>query len=211
MHLHVLWSHGAGRRCSASLVVLLALLCGCSHTQQVDTARLDQTGMWSGSVAELQTFHVSNAEITELAKAHQAGLSDPSCIELIKLARSRQKPFSDGQPIADLLGAGFSEAFVLNLAHLDQLGLWAGQARVLRLAGLPDKVILATAQRQSQGLTVLSGNTLGELKNAGVSDVAILDLVQKGTSEQQAAAYISQREQAGGHGFVSLRHRRRSR
>ena len=84
-------------------------------------------------------------------KLIEAGLSDPSCVVLIKLARSRHKPFDDGQSIADLLATGSSEQTVVELAHLNQLGLWAGEARALRLAGLSDKVIVATAQRRSQG------------------------------------------------------------
>ena len=46
--------------------------------------------MWFDSVPELKTLNVSNAEIGELTKAHDAGLTDPSCVALIKLARSRQ-------------------------------------------------------------------------------------------------------------------------
>ena len=90
---------------------------------------------------------------------------------------------------------------------MNQLGLWAGQARVLRLAGLSDKTILAVAQRRSQGLPVLSGEKLGELKNAGLSDATILDFVQKGISEKDASIYIAQRQRAaGGHGFVYQGH-----
>ena len=129
---------------------------------------------------------------------------------LIKLARSRQKPFADGEAIADLLSAGSSEQTVLELARLNQLGLWAGQAQVLRLAGLSDKVILAVAARRAQGLPVLSGEKLGELKNAGTSEAAIVDFVQKGISEEQASQYIAQRERAaGGHGFVYQGHARK--
>ena len=92
---------------------------------------------------------------------------------------------------------------MLELAHLNQLGLWAGQAQALRLAGLSDKVILAVAQRRSQNLPVLSEKTLGELNNAGVSDAAIQDMVQNGVTEEQASYYIAQRQRAaGGHGFV---------
>ena len=72
---------------------------------------------------------------------------------------------------------------VLELARLNQLGPWAGEARAMRLAGLSDKIILAVAQRRSQGLTVLSGEKLGELKNTGVSDAMILEMIQKGDSD----------------------------
>ncbi len=194
------------------LLILMLPLAACKRAEQTNTQPLDDAGMWFNSVSELRTLNVSNAEIGELAKTRQAGLSDPSCVELIKLARSRQQPFSGGQPIANLLSAGASEQTVLELARLNQLGLWAGEAQALRLAGLSDKVILAVAQRRSQGLPVLSGGKLAGLKNAGVSDSAIMDMVQKGITEEQASSYIAQRQNAaGGHGFVYQGRARRRR
>jgi hypothetical protein len=192
------------------MFALVLALSSCKPAQKADTEQQDQTAMWLETVPELKPLNVSNAEIGELQKAHEAGMSDPSAVALIKLARDRQKPFADGQSIADLLAAGASEPTVLELARMNQLGLWAGEARVLRLAGLSDKTILAVAQRRSQGLPVLSGVTLGDLKNAGVSDATILDMVQKGMSEQEVSAYIAQRERAaGGHAFVSQKHARK--
>ena len=159
--------------------------------------------MWLDSVPELKTLGVSNAEIGELSKAHEAGLTDPSTVVLIKLARDRKQPFADGQSIANLLRAGASEQTVLELARLNQFGLWAGEASAMRLAGISDKIILAVAHRRSQGLPVLSGQKLGELKNVGVSEATMLDMVQKGVSDQSASSFIAQRERAaGGHRFV---------
>ena len=193
-----------------SLIFLLSLS-ACKHAEQTKTQPLDESGMWSNSVSELRTLNVSNAEIGELTKARQGGLSDPSCIELIKLARSRHQPFSGGQPIADLLAAGSSEQMVVELARLDQLGLWAGEAQALRLAGLSDKVILAVAQRRSQGLPVLSGEKLAGLRNAGASDAVILDFVQKGSTDAQASNYIAAHEHTTFTGWVYQGHARRKR
>ena len=197
------WVSTKPRLLSGLLLIILLPLAACKRAEQTNTQPLDEAGMWSNSISELRTLNVSNAEIGELTKARRGGLSDPTCIELIKLARSHQQPFSGGQPIADLLAAGSSEQMVLELARLDQLGLWAGEAQALRLAGLPDKVILAVAQRRSQGLPVLSGEKLAGLKNSGASDAVILDFVQKGITEQHASDYIAQREHTtGGHGWV---------
>ena len=195
------------------LLVLLLPLAACKHAeQQSDTQALDEAGMWSNSVSELRTLNVSNAEISELSQARRGGLSDASCIELIKLARSRQQPFSGGQPIADLLAAGSSEETVVELARLDQLGLWAGEAQALRLAGLSDKVILAVAERRSRSLAVLSGGNLAELKNSGASETVILDFIHKGLSDERASEYVAQREHAtGGTGWTYLGHSRRRR
>jgi hypothetical protein len=198
---------GALRILSGLLLAGVLLFSSCKTKQQTDTQAVDQTAMWLNEVPELKSLNVSNAEIGELSKAHDVGLSDPTCLELIKLARSRHVPFADGQSVADLLAAGSSDRTVLELARLNELGLWAGEARVLRLAGLSDKIILAVAQRRSAGLSVLSGEKLGELKNSGASDAVILDMVEKGVSENQASAFIAQRERAaGGHRFVYQGH-----
>src|SRR6202040_4195588 len=115
--------------------------------------------------------------------------------------------FADGQSIAELLNAGSSEQTVLELARLNQLGIWAGEAEALRLAGLSDQIILAVAQRRSKGLPVISGEKLGELKNTGASDAAILEMVKRGDSEQTVSNYIAARNRAaGGHNFVFQGH-----
>jgi len=190
-----------------SLLAVLSMLSACKPQQKADTQQQDQTEMWLNTVPELKPLNVSNAEIGELQKAHDAGLTDPSAVALIKLGRERQKPFADGQSIADLLSAGSSEQTVLELARMNQLGLWAGEARALRLAGLSDKTILAVAKRRTQGLPVPSGVKLGEMKNGGLSDATILDFVQRGLSEKDISAYLAQKQRAsGGHGFVFQGH-----
>jgi hypothetical protein len=202
------WRFNLARRLPCGLLLAsITLVYSCKPAQKSDTEQANQLAMWLDSVPQLKTLNVSNAEVAELSKAHEAGLTDPSSVVLIKLARDHKTPFADGQSIADLLNAGSSEQTVLELARLNQLGIWAGEARAIRLAGLSDKIILAVAQRRSQGLPVLSGGKLGELKNIGVSDAMILEMVQKGDSEQTASKYIAQRERAaGGHKFVYQAH-----
>jgi hypothetical protein len=205
------WRYLLARRLPSSLLLAsLAVVCSCKPAQKPNTEQADQMSMWLDSVPQLKNLNVSNAEIGELEKAHEAGLSDPSSVVLIQLARDRKQPFDDGQSIADLLHAGSSEQTVLELARLNQLGVWAGEARAMRLTGLSDKIILAVAKRRSQGLPVLSGEKLGELKNTGVTDATILEMVQKGDSDETATRYIAARERAaGGHKFVFQTHARR--
>ncbi|HLW44140.1 MAG TPA: hypothetical protein VKS00_06590 [Candidatus Acidoferrales bacterium] len=189
------------------LLASIVLVCSCKPAQKPDADQANQMAMWLDSVPQLKTLNVSNAEIGELAKAHQAGLTDPSTVVLIQLAREHKTPFADGDSVADLLNAGSSEATVLELARLNQLGAWAGEARAMRLAGLSDKIILAVARRRSQGLNVLSGEKLGELKNTGVTDAMILEMIQKGDSDATATKFIAERERAaGGHRFVYQAH-----
>ncbi len=195
---------------SAALLASLALVCSCKPAEKPDAGQNTQMAMWLDSVPQLKSLGVSNAEIGELEKAHEAGLSDPSAVVLIQYARDRQQPFTDGQSIADLLHAGSSELTVVELAKLNQLGVWTGQAAAMRLAGLSDQIILAVAERRARNLSVLSGEKLGELKNTGVSDATILEMVRKGATEQAASKMIAERERAaGGHKFVYQTHAHR--
>src|SRR3984957_6290499 len=205
------WSNHLARRLPCGLLLAaIRLACACKPPKKPDTEQADQMAMWLASVPQLKTLNVSNAEIAELTKAHQAGLTDPSPVVLIQLARDHKAPFADGQSIAELLNAGSSEQTVLELARLNQLGIWAGEAEALRLAGLSDQIILAVAERRSKGLPVLSGEKLGELKNAGASDATILEMVEKGASEKTASDYIAARNRAaGGHSFVYQGHARK--
>ena len=195
---------------SALLLASVSLACSCKPAQKADTEQADQMAMWLDSVPQLKTLNVSNAEITELNKTHEAGLTDPSAVVLIQLARDRKQPFAEGQSVVDLLNSGCSEETVVSLARLNLLGPWAGEARAIRLEGISDKIILAVAQRHAKGLPVLSGEKLGELKNTGVSDAVILEMVQRGDSDARANQFIAERErEAGGHKFVYQTHAHR--
>src|SRR5271169_3008988 len=88
------------------LLASISLVCSCKPAQKPDTQQANQMAMWLDSVPQLKTLDVSNAEIEELGKAHEAGLTDPSTVVLIQLARERKQPFTDGQSIAGLLNAG---------------------------------------------------------------------------------------------------------
>jgi hypothetical protein len=188
---------------SGIFLASLALLSACKPAEKPRNEQSNQMAMWLDSVPDLKSLNVSNAEIGELSKAHGAGLSDAASVVLVRNARERKETFTNGQSIADLLRAGSSEQTVLELARLNQLGVWTGQAAAMRLAGISDKIILAVAQRRSKGLTVLSGQKLGELKNTGVSDAEIQEMVERGDSDETATRYIAARERAaGGHKFV---------
>lgn len=192
------------------LLALLWALAGCQTAPRVDTSPLDQAGMWFDGVEQLRELQVTNDEVQQLLLARQAGITDQTCVELVRLARRRNEPFTDGQAIAGLVRAGLQEQSVMALARLNQLGLLAGEAQAMRLAGLSDEVVLAVARRRNAGQPVLSSFKAAELRNAGLTDRQILDAVNRGTTDAQADALIAQRTRAaGGHRFVRQRSTRR--
>lgn len=200
------------RSCVFPLALLAALFgfAGCKKTQTTDAAPLDEAGMWFNSVDQLRDFHMTNAEVQQLVVARQAGISDQSCVELVRLARGRGLVFTSGETIAGLISAGLRENSVLELDRLNQLDSWGGRAQILRLAGISDEVILDVAHRRAAGLTVLSDAKISDLQNAGLSQRELLAMIDRPTTDAEADAFIKQKNYlAGGHSFVRRGGRRR--
>ncbi len=193
----------------AGLLAVLSLA-GCKRLRPTDTGPLYQAGMWDESIRELRKLSPTNDEITDVARAREAGLSDAACVELVRLAHERKQPFSSGDAVANLVSAGVAERTILELARLDQLGLWSGEAMAMRLAGLSDQVILAVARRRAAGLPVMSGSQLARLQNVGMSEPQLLGLIAQGVTDAKAEEIIAYRERAlAPSGFVRQRGRRR--
>ena len=201
------------RRAAWLFVPLLALALasgGCKKAHPTDTTALDQAGMWFNSVEQLRQIGVTGPEVQQLALARQGGMSDASCIELVRIAHDRHGTFADGATIAGLLSAGLSEDSVIALARMDQLNGWGGEAQVMRLAGLSDAVILAVARRRAAGEVVLSGAKVADLQNSGLTQSEIIAVIDRGTADAQADDIIYRRNYlAGGHRFVHQTGRRR--
>jgi hypothetical protein len=92
---------------------------------------------------------------------------------------------------------------MMTLVRLDQVS-FAGEAQIMKLAGLSDDVILAIARRRSARLPVLSSAKAAALRNVQLSNAQILAAVNRGTTDAQADAIIAQRTR-GAKGFVRQR------
>jgi hypothetical protein len=184
-------------------LLLIVALGGCRKAQKPEEDPLYQAGMWSDTIQELRGLQVSDSEVMEIVKAHEAGLSDEDCVAMVKLSRSRNKMFADGDAIAGLLHVGVSEPNVMALAKLNQLGVWAVDLEGIRLAGYSDKVVMAVAQRRAAGQATVSGTSLVELKNTGISEPQVLAQIDRGLSDEQAGQIIAEHQHAEmPHGFV---------
>jgi len=194
----------------AGVLAASVVFSGCKKLHQSDMTPLNQAGMDFGSLEQLRKIGVSDSEVAQLIPVRQSGMTDDGCLELVRLAHAHQQTFAEGQGVAGLLGAGFHEDSVVELAKLNQLGLWTGEAEALRLSGLSDQLVLAVARRRAAGETVLSSAEIAALKNSGLNESQILTDVNSGMTDAQAEKVIAERNyDAGGHGFVRVRHRRR--
>jgi hypothetical protein len=179
----------------AALLAVLAALAGCKSTPKVDPSPLEQAGMYFNNIDQLKQLNLTQDEVAQLAQARQAGLTDEDCVALINLARRHGQPFASGDAIAALLRTGFQESSMMELVHLDQVEL-AGEAQVMKLAGLSDQVIVALATRRSAGQPSLSSAKAAELRNVQLTNAQILDVVNRGATDAEADSIIDAHNRA---------------
>jgi alkylhydroperoxidase family enzyme len=187
-------------------------LAGCQKHPQTDYSALDQSGMWSSSLDELKKLKVTDMEIAQLAKIKQAGAPDDFCLDLTKAARAHQHEFTSGDAVVDLSRAGYTDVEIMAMAKADRLDIMSGDAVTLKLIGLSNSTVQAILHRRVQGLPTLTSEQIGRLKNTGMSEKQILEVVNQGYPDDKAEAFIKQREAVRDHsntGFVRVRGRRR--
>jgi len=180
-----------GNLCMVSLLLTAISFGGCQKFHKTDTQPLYQSGMWSDTIKQLKDLDVSESEVNELLKLHDAGLSDDGCVKLMHMVRDRQQMFTNGDSVAGLLHAGVSEKTALELAQLDLIGTWALEAQGIRLAGYSDNVVLAVAHRRAKRLPTVSATSLVELKNTGVTEQRAFEMISNGLTDEQAGQMIA--------------------
>lgn len=181
---------------------------GCKRAKPAEPAPIDSASMSFTNAGQLRPLNPSQYEVLQLVELRQAGLPESACLELIQIARQTDQPFSDGDAIAELLGAGESPDVVMQLARLGQLGVWSGQVLAMHLAKIPDAMILDVAHRRAAGEASLSGEMLAELLDAGYSQSQVTGLLEKGTTDAQAQQILDYKDRSSAHGFVRAGHRR---
>ena len=192
---------------SCALAALLAAG-GCKRTQPAEEAPIDQATTPFSNADQLRPLNPTQYEVAQLTEVKQAGLTDAACLELIQLARKTGQPFSDGDSISELLGAGESPDMVLTLARMGELGVWSGQVLAMHLANIPDSLILDASRRRAAGEVSLSGELIAELLDAGYTQSQVTALLDKGTTDAQAQQILDYRRRALAHGFVHNGRRR---
>ncbi|HXO05772.1 MAG TPA: hypothetical protein VN884_09105 [Candidatus Sulfotelmatobacter sp.] len=185
---------GAFRAFSCTPAILLCsltlLVVGCQRMMPLDTKPLDNVGMSYSAIKQLQALDITSAELAEVAKARAAGFPDDSCIEMVRIYHSRKLPFGAGDTVAGLVKAHLRGDTILQLAKLDELGINAEGLELIRLAGFSDSMVLEVASHEAAGKPVFSGATLSSMKNAGMREPVLLELVRRNIPDSEAPAII---------------------
>lgn len=167
--------------CVSALVMTAT---GCRHDPYLDILPLQKAGMDYEIIKEVKGLKPTDAEIDEVATAKMDGLSDQAAVALLQIARSEHTPHF-AEAAGNLIQSGVSEPDVLIIGRLGQLKDGAGELQAMRLTGLSDIAVIEVAKRHSEGKTALSGVSLAKLKDAGVKEVTLCELIRRGVRDDQ--------------------------
>lgn len=189
----------------AALLACALLSASCQSLLPLDTSPLDKVGMRYDTIKELKSLHISALEVGQIAEVREAGLSDADCIELLRISHSRHQEFTAGDAVTTMHQSGMSEGTILGLANLDQLGLGYGELQAMHLAGLSDTIIMEVARHHAANQPVLSGASLGDMRNLRIDNATLLELVRRGIPNSAAPEIMALRRR-GASDAVILRH-----
>jgi hypothetical protein len=192
-------------------VFVLLRTSGCEKHPLTDYRPLDRAGVWSSNVEQLKTLNTSDAEIAQLVKVKQGGISDDTCVALISDAHQHKHLFTSADAAVNLSHAGYPESVILEIANIDQLDIVSGDAVLLRLVGLSDHAVDMILHRRLRGQPTMGSAEIGRLKNTGLTEKQIMERINEGMTDAQADKEAAVREAVRNHsgtGFVRLRGRR---
>jgi hypothetical protein len=193
------------------LGVCVLAAAGCHSHPLTDFRPLDQAGMWSSNIEQLKGLNVSDQEVAQVVKLKHAGISDDSCVELVSTAHVRKQIFTSADSAANLAGAGYTEPQILAMARAGQLDTISMDAVTLKLIGLSDSFVQMVLQRHLDGKQVMGSAQISRLKNTGLTERQILELINSGMTDAQADKEVRAREAARNHAntsFVRVRGRK---
>jgi hypothetical protein len=180
-------------------VLVLLRASGCDRHPLTDYRPLDRAGMFSSNVEQLKALNTSDAEVAQLVKLKQAGISDDGCVTLISEAHRRLHPFAGADSAVNLSRAGYTESVILEIAKIDQLDIISGDAVMLRLVGLSDSAVDMILHRRLLAKPTMSAAEIGRLKNTGLTEKQIIERINQGMTDAQADKEAALREATRNH------------
>jgi hypothetical protein len=194
-------------RCKLMLLGVMVLLrtSGCDRHPLTDYRPLDRAGMFSSNVEQLKALNTSDAEVAQLVKLKQAGISDDGCVTLINEAHRRLHPLASADSAVNLSRAGYTESVILEIAKIDQLDIVSGDAVMLRLVGLSDSAVDMILHRRLRGQPTMSAAEIGRLKNTGLTEKQIIERINQGMTDAQADREAAVREATRNHSGTGFR------
>lgn len=195
----------------ALALALLPVVGGCNSHMLTNYRAASEAGFYSGTIEDLKKQSTSDAEVGELIKLKQAGVSEETMVALVRIAHEHEHSFMNMEAVRNLANANFSEALILEIAQADKLDSIGGDAVMLHITGISDSTVQMLVNRRLKGVPTMSVNAIAALKNTGLTEKDIVYRIQGGMTDSQAMAEAAARKKAVAQntGFRSNRGRRR--
>ena len=146
-----------------------------------DTTALRNAGISASAIEELRLLRLDEEEVKQAIAAKRSGMAEENLVRLCRIYHTRKERFTNGQAIVALRNVGTRDETILELAQRHLLNGWVEDVVVMRRAGFSDEGILKLAGLQlRQNKPIPSGKGLARLKHTGLSEEAIISLVEKG-------------------------------
>ena len=173
---------------AAALLAAAFATASCHRVEYVSLRPLDEAGFNYSSIQQVDQLKVSKEEVPQIVSAYKGGLAEATCVELVRIAHGQKTRFMEGDAAVALHAAGIADDAILELARARQIASWGGEAQAIRLTGISDRVIVALAGRRAAGQAIPSGASLAKMKDAGLAESTMLELVNRGINEVDAGS-----------------------
>ena len=162
----------------------------CHKAEYVSLRPLDEAGFNFSSIQQVEELNVNKAEVPQIVNTYKGGVAEATCVSLVRIAHRNKAPFMEGDAAVALHAAGIADDAILDLARAQQIAPWSGEAQAIRLTGISDRIIVLLAQQRAAGHTIPSGASLAKMKDAGVAEPTLFELVNRGISEVDASSIV---------------------
>src|SRR5271156_2366582 len=92
-----------------ALAASIVFATGCHHAPALDAKLLAASGLSYETIVQMKALKITNAEIIEITKAREGGVSEPTCVEIVQIFHQRGEAFTAGDMVANMVGAGMKE------------------------------------------------------------------------------------------------------
>ncbi len=154
------------------------------HRSSFDTTALGNAGITASAIQELRLLRLDEEEVRQAITAKRSGMAEENLVRLWRIYHTRKERFTNGRAIVALRNVGTRDETILELAQRRLLNGWVEDVVAMRRVGFSDQGILKVAGLHlHQNKPIPSGKTLARLKHTGLSEEAIISLVEKGLQE----------------------------
>lgn len=181
---------------------VITFIFGCNHDERRTRDKqpsekylqLQSAGCSERGIQQLLDMGINDEEVSEIVTMRHAGTAEKTIVRLLKTDRLHHSQFELGNAVAELRNAGVSDKRIIDLLELNAILVWCDEIIEMRNAGMSDSAIVRLAELKfKESKSVISGRDIAAIKQTGVSEVGIINLVEHGISSAQIDKVVQMR------------------